>query len=119
VLDVFLSTHKLLPDFIRKKESSALIIGFRSYFSCSAWRPTQDQDFLLAEIRTCSKVLSVESLQDEFWSKEDCLMREPGNSTIFVLAEGQPCFAWCPLLFSVPQSPRCGVTLRVEGWVER
>lgn len=70
MLDVFLNRHKLLPDF-QEKESSGLIIVFRSYFRCSAWRPSQDQDILLAKIRAGSKVLSLESLQDKSQCEKD------------------------------------------------
>lgn len=55
----------------QEKESSGLIIAFRSYFRCSAWRPSQDQDLLFAKMRASRKVLSLESLQDEFQCEED------------------------------------------------
>lgn len=90
--------HKLLPDF-SGKESSGLIIVFRSYFRCSAWRPSQDQDLLLAKKRASSKVLSLESLQDEFQSEENYQMQ---NCHHFVLSGGSALLCLVPAPFFSP-----------------
>lgn len=64
-------THTNCSLISQEKESSGLIIVFRSYFRCSAWRPSQDQDLSLAKKGASSKVLSLESLQDQFQCEED------------------------------------------------
>lgn len=91
-----------------------MIIVFKSYFSCSAWSPSQDQALLLVRITARSKVLSLESFQAEFQSKKDCLMHETRTFTILYWLRVSSALPGAYSLFQPP------IPLpRVESWVER